>query len=53
MADDTTAVQELTPGGSGAVLLQITTSINCMVGVEDEVRSFSILNLHTAGAREI
>ena len=42
-ADDTTAVQELTPNGSGAALLQITMQINYMVGVEDEVRNFSVL----------
>ena len=38
-ADDTTAVQELTPDGSGAASLQIMMWINCMVGVEDEVRT--------------
>ena len=36
-ADDTTAVQELSPDDRGALLLQIMMQINCMVIVEEEV----------------
>lgn len=36
VADDTTAVLELTPGGHGVLSLQTMTKIKCTVGVEDE-----------------
>ena len=39
-ADDTEAVQELTPDVPGALSLLIMTRIKCMAGVEDmEVRN--------------
>lgn len=35
VADDTEAVQELTPDVPGVLLLLIMTQIKCMAGVED------------------